>query len=332
MFISVIIRRIGLDALLAGLRAAGEATRLRLLHALGQSDLTVSELTQILGQSQPRISRHLKLMVEAGLLDRHREGAWVFYRLADRGPQGALVRGIAAQIPLDDPEIARDRARLAAVRAERQAAANAYFGAIAAQWDTIRSRHVPEAEVEGAVLDLLVGPDRQGRLRSIIDLGTGTARMLEILAPFADEALGIDQSADMLRIARSNLEALGARHLRVRQGDIYHLPVDSGHADAVILNQVLHFLDNPARAVDEAARLLAPGGTLVIGDFAPHELEVLRTDHAHRRLGFSDDEVRDWCCAAGLDVGPVRHLTGSEDMLTVTLWQARRVADQRIPT
>jgi len=316
-----------MDGLLAGLRAAGEATRLRLLHALGQSDLTVSELTQILGQSQPRISRHLKLMVEAGLLDRHREGAWVFYRLADRGDRCSLVQAIVGLIPQDDPEIARDTARLLAIRAERREAASKYFTSIAGQWDQIRSRHVPEAEVESAILDMLVGQKHDRRLGSVIDLGTGTGRMLEILSPHADQALGVDQSADMLRIARANLEVFGARHLRVRQGDLYHLALDQGQADAVILHQVLHFLDNPAAAIAEAAHLLKPGGVLLIVDFAPHELEMLRTDQAHRRLGLSTTEVTAWCKGAGLASVETRSLeakglASTTDMLTVNLWLA----------
>ncbi len=317
-----------MEILLAGLRAAGEATRLRLLHALGQSDLTVSELTQILGQSQPRISRHLKLMVEAGLLDRHREGAWVFYRLADRGDQGGLVQAIARLIPLDDPEIARDTARLSAIRAERREAASDYFASIAANWHQIRSRHVPEAEVESAILDMLVGVKRDRRLAHVVDLGTGTGRMLEIMAPFADQALGVDQSADMLRIARANLEAFGARHLRVRQGDLYHLALDQASADAVILHQVLHFLDHPAAAIKEAAQLLKPGGAMLIVDFAPHEFEMLRTEQAHRRLGLATSEVSAWCKAAGLGQIETRALEAggpeqSGEMLTVNLWLAR---------
>lgn len=315
-----------MEALLAGLRAAGETTRLRLLSVLAQSDLTVSELTQILGQSQPRISRHLKLMVEAGLLERHREGTWVFYRLADRGAQGSLVQAIVDLIPPDDPDIARDAQGLETVRRERRDAANAYFARIAGRWNEIRSRHVPEAEVESAILDLLLGPGRARNLGEVVDLGTGTGRMLEILAPHAAAALGIDMSHDMLRIARANLEVSGARHLRVRQGDIYHLALGDRSADVVILHQVLHFLDDPASAIREAARLLRPGGDLLIVDFAPHEVEAMRTEHAHRRLGFEVREIELWCGAAGLEVAAVRHLAGpgvGAEAMTVTLWLAR---------
>jgi SAM-dependent methyltransferase/DNA-binding transcriptional ArsR family regulator len=326
-----IAEEVVVETLLAGLRAAGEATRLRLLHALGQSDLTVSELTQILGQSQPRISRHLKLMVEAGLLERHREGAWVFYRLADRGDQQVLVKAICDLIPSDDPEISRDGARLLAVREERRAGAADYFAKIAPRWDEIRSRHVPEAEVEAAILNLLVGKNRQGRLGRLVDLGTGTGRMLEILSPFASEAIGVDQSVDMLGIARANLDAFGARHLRVRHGDIYNVPIEARSADAVVLHQVLHFLDNPAAAVAEAARLLAPNGALLIVDFAPHEVESLRAEQAHRRLGFGNPEVTGWCKAAGLRMVTTEYLVAApaqspmsgHESLTVSLWLAR---------
>src|SRR5579863_8110026 len=173
--------RIGglLETVLSGLRAAAEATRLRLLLLCARGELTVSELTDILGQSQPRVSRHLKLLCDAGLLDRFREGTWVYYRVASRGRAAELARQICAAVPGDDPTVALDQARLDTVKRQRAEAANAYFRANAEQWDQIRSLHIDEREVESAVLDALGG----AAVHDLLDLGTGTARMLEIVPP-----------------------------------------------------------------------------------------------------------------------------------------------------
>jgi ubiquinone/menaquinone biosynthesis C-methylase UbiE/DNA-binding MarR family transcriptional regulator len=307
-----------MENVLAGLRAAAEPTRLRLLALCARAELTVSELTQILGQSQPRVSRHLKLLCEAGLLDRLREGSWVFYRLSQRAAASSLARLLAGLVPDDDPIVALDRQRLEQIKRARAEAAAAYFRANAAQWGTIRSLYVDESEVERALLDLVP----VGETSALLDIGTGTGRMLEILAPRAEHAVGIDTSREMLTIARVNLERAGLRNCSIRQGDMYQLPLPGASFDTVVIHQVLHYADRPAAVIQEASRVLRPGGRLLIVDFAPHALEFLRVDHAHRRLGFADDEILDWCRAAGLDPARARHLPGSP--LTVAIWQARR--------
>jgi ArsR family transcriptional regulator len=307
-----------MDSVLAGLRAAAEPTRLRLLALCARAELTVSELTTILGQSQPRVSRHLKLLCEAGLLDRLREGSWVFYRLSQRAAASTLARLLAGLVPDDDPIVALDRERLDQIKRARAEAAAAYFRANAAQWGTIRSLYVDESEVERALLDLVPA----GETRALLDIGTGTGRMLEILAPRAEHAVGIDTSREMLTIARVNLERAGLRNCSIRQGDMYQLPLPGASFDTVVIHQVLHYADRPAEAIQEASRVLRPGGRLLIVDFAPHALEFLRVDHAHRRLGFTDDEILGWCRAAGLESTGSRHLPGSP--LTVAIWQARR--------
>jgi ArsR family transcriptional regulator len=312
-----------MESLLAGLRAAAEPTRLRLLALCARAELTVSELTAILGQSQPRVSRHLKLLCEAGLLDRLREGSWVFYRLSRRATASALARLLAGLVPDDDPTVALDRERLDQIKRARAESASAYFRANAAQWGKIRSLYVDESEVERALLDLMP----LGEARELLDIGTGTGRMLEILAPRAEHAVGVDTSREMLTIARVNLERAGLRNCSIRQGDMYQLPLQGASFDTVVIHQVLHYADRPAEAIQEAARVLRPGGRLVVVDFAPHELEFLRVDHAHRRLGFADAEMLDWCRGAGLEPGRARHLPGSP--LTVVIWQAHR---QHLPT
>jgi len=303
-----------MEELLAGLRAAAEPTRLRLLVLCGEGELTVSDLTEILGQSQPRVSRHLKLLCEAGLLDRFREGSWVFYRLAE----SALARRLFELLPDSDAVLALDRERLLQVKRQRAEQATSYFGANAAQWDRIRSLYVDEKEVEAALVALLP----QGGVQDLLDIGTGTGRMLEIFGPHVGRALGVDLSREMLAVARVNLERAALRNCSIRQADMYQLPLAGASFDAVLIHQVLHYAERPAQAIAEAARVLRPGGRLVIIDFAPHELEFLRSEHAHRRLGFADAEIVAWCRAAGLEPEPVRHLPG--DPLTVSLWPAHR--------
>src|ERR1700719_1785311 len=294
-----------MEHLLAALRAVAEPTRLRLTVLCARGELTVSELTQILGQSQPRVSRHLKLLCEAGLLDRFREGSWVFYRLSQAGPASALARQLVAACDDGDPTIALDLQRLGAIKRQRADLASAYFRENADQWHRIRSLYIDEREVEAALVE---------------DIGTGTGRMLEILAPRVEHALGIDQSREMLSIARVNLARAGLENGSVRLGDMYQLAVPDASFDAVVIHQVLHYADRPAAVIAEAARVLRPNGVLVLVDFAPHALEFLRDEHAHRRLGFSDSEVAEWCRAAGLDPASPRHLAG--DPLTVVIWPA----------
>lgn len=309
-----------MDALVTALRAAAEPTRLRLLALCAQAELTVSELTQILGQSQPRVSRHLKLLCDAGLLDRVPEGTWVFYSLADgsEAEAGRLARLVADMVPSDDQQIALDRARLEAIRAARTEAAGAYFRANAAHWGRIRSLHVDEAEVERGLLDALP-PESVGTL---LDIGTGTGRILELFAPEIDRGVGVDLSRDMLSVARANLESAGLSNCQLRRADMYRLPFPDGTHDAVTIHQVLHYADDPAAVIAEAARILAPSGRVVIVDFAPHALEELRSEHAHRRLGFSDTEVEEWFDAAALSGKLAATLPG--DPLTVNIWLAEK--------
>lgn len=310
--------------LLEALRAAGEPTRLRILALIARTELTVSELTQILRQSQPRVSRHLKLLNNAGLLERHQEGAWVFYRLADQGGRARVARTLVELIPQSDPEGVRDAQRLDAVRAVRARRATSYFRAAAAQWDRIRSLYVDEARVERAML----AASGKRPITEMVDLGTGTGRILQVFSERIGRGIGIDMSREMLGVARANLEKDGLAHCQVRMGDIYNVPLPDGSVDLATLHHVLHFLDEPAAVVAEAARLLRAGGRLLVVDFAPHGLEFLRTEHAHRRLGFADAEIIGWCRRAGLGPVTVKHLrppaAGAGERLTVSVWCARR--------
>ena len=306
-----------MDRLLARLRAVAEPTRLRLLSLCADGEMTVSELTRVLGQSQPRVSRHLKLLCDAGLVERRPEGSWVFYRLDDNGEGGALGRQIARLVPADDARVALDRTRLAEIKQARARRAADYFRANAAAWDSIRSLHVDDAEVERALAEAVPAAADE-----FLDIGTGTGRMLQLFGGRMGRCLGIDISRDMLAVARANLEAAGLRNCQVRQGDMYGLALADAGFDVVTIHQVLHYADRPAAVIAEAARVLRPGGRLVIADFAPHDLEHLRDEAAHHRLGFNDAEVAEWCRGAGLRPGPVHRLPG--DPLTVVIWRADR--------
>jgi ubiquinone/menaquinone biosynthesis C-methylase UbiE/DNA-binding transcriptional ArsR family regulator len=310
------------ESLNAALRAAAEPTRLRILALLAEAELTVTDLTEILRQSQPRISRHLRLLTDAGLVERFREGSWAFFRLPERTASARLVHHLVGWLEPQDAAIARDRERLGAVRGARAKAAQGYFRAHAGEWDRLRKLHVAEAAVEEAVGAALA--DRP--FRSLLDLGTGTGRILEYFGRELERGLGIDLSPAMLAIARERLERAKLRHCTVRQGDIYDLPFTKDAFDVVIIHQVLHYLDDAAGAIREAARVLRPGGRLVVVDFAPHDLEFLREEHAHRRLGFAAETVAQWMTAARLDFALHRSLppeAGSEGKIAVSLWLGR---------
>ncbi len=313
-------QQLAFPALTATLKAAAETTRLRILALLAESELTVSDLTEILRQSQPRLSRHLRLLAEAGLVERFREGSWAFFRLDEHGGSAALARDLIARLDPNDPTLARDRERLRTVRNTHSSAAQDYFRLHAGEWDRIRNLHVADGEVEAAIKAALA--DRP--FRSLLDLGTGTGRMLELLGAGLERGLGIDLSLDMLALARARLDRAGLKHCSVRQGDIYDLPLPRESFDVVIIHQVLHYLDDGARAIREAARVLRPQGRLLVIDFAPHDLEFLREEHAHRRLGFAPETVTQWMEQAGLEAVGQRSLPpGNDGKIAVSLWLAR---------
>jgi ubiquinone/menaquinone biosynthesis C-methylase UbiE len=305
------------DLKLAALfQALADPTRLRILALLRAMELSVGELAQLLGQSQPRVSRHVRILSDSGLVGRRKEGSWVYLQIADperTEPLFELYEG------WDDPEalqlFAADAARLDAVRADRAEAARRYFEAHAATWDSIRSLHIADAEIERAIAGLLA--DRP--IGALLDIGTGTGRMLELFAPRAKSAIGIDRSSEMLRLARVKLEEAGISGASLRQGDMYALPLGDRCADSIILHQVLHYAQQPGAAIAEAARVLSPGGRLLVIDFAQHDRAELKEQDAHLRLGFADDAMRGWFGAAGLDLDRIERLGGGE--LSVILWR-----------
>jgi len=315
-----------IDLLVHQMKAVGDETRIRLLALIQHGERTVKELTEILGQSQPRISRHLKVLADAGLVSRTPEGSWVYYRLSDEDAGRELAVGILAGLDASDARLARDTERLTALRRRNQEAAERFFAEHASRWDEIRSLHVPERQVEAAMLQQA----GEGPFRAMLDIGTGTGRMLELFSERCERVLGIDLSPAMLSVARANLDRAAIENARVRLGDVLNLPVIRDSFDLVVIHQVLHFLEEPERAITEAAAALAAGGRLLIVDFAPHELEALRDSQAHRRLGFGHAQMKKWIGAAGLRFETVEDLVPEAEsgVLTVTIWTAldRRAA------
>ncbi|MBO6728851.1 MAG: metalloregulator ArsR/SmtB family transcription factor [Maricaulis sp.] len=309
-----------MDGLVAQLKALAEPTRLRVVVMLARGELTVSELVNILGQSQPRVSRHLKLLTDAGLAERLPEGAYVFYRLTDSGGGRRLAELVNDMVPAGDPIIARDISRLERTKEARAEAAQAYFESVADDWDRIRKLHLSDDEVEREMRQLA----GEGPFDLMIDVGVGTGRVLELFADRVKRGIGIDINHSMLNVARSNLENAGLSNCSVRHADVGALPFEEGAADLVTVHQVLHYLDDPALAVAECGRVLRPGGRLLIVDFAPHQLETLREEQHHRRLGFSDEEMGEIIERAGLKLAQQveLHPMDKDNQLTMKIWTA----------
>src|SRR5262245_63288063 len=237
-----------MDHLLTLLRAAAEDTRLRILALAAREDLTVSDYVHVLGQSQPRVSRHLKLLVEAGLLERFREAQFTRFRLVTSGDDAALVREFVRRLDPKHPRIAGDRARLDALQQRRQTAAVRFFRDNAQRWDELRALHVADREIERALAHHL-----PLNARRLLDIGTGTGRLLEVLAPKVERAIGIDQSREMLALARANLARAGIDNAEIRQGDMYALPFEADRFDVVTLHPLPHYAEHPAAARPHAA-------------------------------------------------------------------------------
>ncbi len=303
-----------MEVLLTALRAAAEPTRLRLLALCARGGFCVTDLVAILGQSQPRLSRHLRLLVEAGLLQRVPEGANAWFHLADRA---SLARDLIARLPADDPALAADARAAARVLAERARAASDAFRRAGVEWDEASALHLPASAIEQALLAALPA----GPLGRVLDIGTGTGRLLEVFSPRASALIGVDASREMLALARVRLAGLGIGHASLRQGDMYRLPFPDAGFDAVAMQMVLHYAEDPAAALAEATRVLRPGGALLLLDLAPHDRDDLTQRHAHRWPGFADADIAAWLASAGCALGPAQIIDGP---LPVCLWVAHR--------
>lgn len=309
-----------MNAIATLLKTLGHADRLRILALLSEGELTVSELVQILGLSQPRVTQYIKSLEQAGIVERMREGSWVFSRLK-RGQEysSAIVAATLAALPKDHAVLSADTDRLSQVRADRSRQAEAFFASVANDHGQLGHEYLPQADIEAALLDFLPAQtfDR------MVDLGTGTGRMLKLFAPHVRSGIGVDDSVEMLRVARHTLSDDAFTHVSVQQADLHDAPLKDGSADLVTLHQVLHFLEEPSRAVQEAARLLLSGGHLLVTDFAAHALENYREDYAHRRLGFNQDDMVQFLGEAGFALVATRILPApNASTPDVKIWHA----------
>lgn len=311
------------------LRALADGTRLRIMRLITAMELAVGEIAQVLGQSQPRVSRHVAILCDAGLAERRREGSWIFLRIASE-PVGRFRAVIGQALDLaerDDADFGAwceaDRQKLAAIRAARETQAQDYFAAHAETWDELRRLHSADALVEDALIAALDGLP----LGQVLDIGTGTGRIAEILAARADRVVALDKSPAMLRVARARLQHLGGERIEMVQGDFASLPLTAASVDTVLFHQVLHFAQNPAGALREAARVTRQGGRVAIVDFSAHQREELRERHAHARLGFSDPQMDALLRDAGYATAPPVSLDGGE--LVVKIWVATRLPAAR---
>ena len=297
------------------LKTLGHSERLRILALISRGELTVSELVQILQLSQPRVTQYIISLETAGIIERLKEGSWVFSRIR-RGNEAlsALVATTLATLPQNDPILQSDIARLEGVRTERSKAAEAFFANVANDRSQLGDEYLPQADIEATMRELVgVGP-----FDYMVDLGTGTGRMLEVFSDRIKRGSGIDNNSQMLRVARSKLAA--QEHVAVRQGELKTLPLENSIADLVSLHQVLHYLEDPEEAILEAARVLSPDGQLLIVDYEDHDRDEFRTDYAHRRLGFSDDDIRRWLSSAGLSLSHVENIPTQNDRPDVRIW------------
>jgi SAM-dependent methyltransferase len=316
-------RAASLTTTVDALRALAEPTRTRIVSLLGHGESSVSDLCEILGQSQPGISRHLRQLLDAGLVTRHREGSFMFFGLPSSAEEPwRSCRAVIDAIDPSDPVIAGDRRRLAEVRERRAALAHDHFAAHADDWERERGHSVPDESLLPVILEMVTAPGAS--LGSVLDIGTGTGRMAQLLAPLARRVVGLDPNHTMLRVARANLDRAGIHHVELRQGDVFHPPFAPAEFDLVVCHQVLHFLDDADRAILEMADLIGDGGRLLIVDLPPHGVEELRRDHAHRRLGFSTGQIIQWFERAGLEFLAERRVDSSDDRLPSVIWLASR--------
>ena len=309
-----------MDAIATYLKTLGHPDRLRILALLSQGELTVSELVQILGLSQPRVTQYIKSLEQVGIVERMREGSWVFSRLKRGQEANSTILGATLSALSDENEqLILDRESLSKVRADRSRQAEAFFASVANDHDQLGHEYLPQADIETALLGFV--PDQ--KFQRMVDLGTGTGRMLKLFAPYIRSGVGVDDSVEMLRVARHTLSDDAYTHISVQQADLQDAPLKDGAADLVTLHQVLHFLEEPTRAVTEAARLLSKGGHLLITDFATHDFENYRDNYAHRRLGFSDQDMQQFLSGNGFELSQTRRLPASDPATPdVKIWHA----------
>lgn len=310
-----------MDKFLNIMRALADPTRLRIVLLIRQLELSVGEVVQILGQSQPRVSRHIRILDEAGIAERRKEGSWVFLRPGPVLTSGQLDLLFADTDSSETRVVQRDLAKLEQVRGSRADMAADYFAAHAGEWDSLRSLHVAESEVEDAISRIL----NTSPLGTVLDVGTGTGRMIELFAASSKRFVALDNNTEMLRLARAklaNMDAASAAKVEIMLGDFNALPLGDAAFDTILFHQVLHYAQHPERVISEAARVLAPAGRLMIVDFAAHDREELRIVHAHSRLGFSDEMIERAFAISGIHLA--HQAVMDNGPLAVKIWMGQK--------
>lgn len=310
----------GLQEIIDALKAAAEPTRLRLIAICSEGELTVSEITHIVNQSQPRVSRHLKLLCNAGLLTRFREGHFVLYRTTVTGANARVVDQLLSMIDPNDEQMVIDRQRMETIKAERARRAADFLRFNAEDWARLREADVADAQINRLIVEILA----LDAIGDLIDIGTGTGRMLKLLGSHAASAVGVDISPDMLTVARSNLHAAGLGKVTVRRADMYGLPYPDRSFDTVTMDHLLYQAKDPQRALREAARILRPGGQLLLVDFSVRDNGNGNGKGLRDHPGVRDDAIRSWCTAANLACGELHHILGQAFDIVVTVARPRR--------
>lgn len=299
------------------LKALADPTRLQLLLLLGQSELTVQELTEILGMGQSRISRHLKILAEAGLVAVKRQGTWGYYRQGLDNPLFAEIWPALRNRLQANPAQLEFQRRLAAVLEGRRRRSADFFERHARQWDALASRVLPMANYRPALEAALPN------CRLLLEVGLGTGGLLPVLRQRAERVVGVDQSQAMLQQASLRLARLQLDGVDLRLGEMTHLPLADAEADAVVLNMVLHHAPQPERVFRELARVVAPGGRVLVADLQRHEQEWVREDIADQWLGFEQAELRGWLESSGLEFEEYLPIAGTPGEASVFLLRAR---------
>ena len=305
------------DDYIDALRAISEPTRFRLTRLCAQGELTVSELMRIVGQSQPRVSRHLKLLQDAGVLESFREQHWVFYRVAQNSPSQQLVSDLLQHLPADDDLMDFDQTRLNELRDARAKLSEEFVETEVPDWLRLHEYHGDELRFGDAVRDALAGRE----VGHLLDIATGTGRMLKIAGPLAESGVGIDLSKKMVMVARNALAEADLPHLTVRQEDMYQMRFPARHFDTVTIDQVLYFASNPDALIREATRVLKPSGRLLLVAFT--EAANAKTPPA---VSIAISDIRSWLEDAGLKIVTTNVLPG--DVLDISLLVSEKNKDR----
>ena len=272
-------------------KAQADVTRIRLLNLLLHHELNVNEIVMVMGMGQPRISRHLKILTDCGLLKSRRDGLWVFYSASKDG-RGGNFNEFYYKFIAGDSELNSDYAAMKGVLEEGSRERTRFFDSIASNWDDIKQSIFGDLNISSEILERIKQCDVAA------DLGCGTGELLPYMKQKAKRVIGVDKSPKMLEEAEHRLASNG-RGIELRIGEIEHLPMRDGEADTAVINMVLHHLPSPDAGIHEAGRVLKSGGSLIIVDLEKHQNEEMRKNYEHRWLGFTRKNIERWLGAGG---------------------------------